>query len=94
MIFIDNNGNYPRYIGDLLLTNRSWKNGDVLPEGWAQVNESPAPKAPKGQMAKEIYPANIDGAFYQNWEIIEIPDNYFDPVIAESERLQNKRNGL
>lgn len=42
MIFIEN-GNYPRYIGDLKLVASNWQEGDPLPEGWEQVADTPVP---------------------------------------------------
>jgi hypothetical protein len=74
MLLIDPQGNYPRYVGDLLLANPSWKEAQPLPEGWIIVNPS---EIPSHNMAthklEELHPALAeDGQYYQSWSLSEI----------------------
>lgn len=90
MIFIDPNNNYPRHVGDIKLAHPEWNTKDPLPNGWTEVQKVQQPKADPGYFYKETFPVKIDGVFSQNWELAEIPENYFDPVFAEQEKLQGK----
>jgi hypothetical protein len=74
MLLIDPQGNYPRYIGDLLLANSEWEEGNPLPEGWILVNTS---EIPYHNMAthrlEELYPTLAeDEKYYQSWSLSEI----------------------
>lgn len=74
MLLIDPQGNYPRYVGDLLLSDPGWVEGNSLPEGWVLVIPS---EIPSHNMAthklEEVYPSIAeDGKYYQSWSLSEI----------------------
>jgi hypothetical protein len=74
MLLIDPQGNYPRYIGDLMLSIPEWNIEDPLPDGWSLVHPS---EIPSHNMAthklEEIYPViGDDGQYYQSWVVSEI----------------------
>tara|TARA_B100000085_G_scaffold228188_1_gene214130 strand:- start:208 stop:597 length:390 start_codon:yes stop_codon:yes gene_type:complete len=43
MKFIDPDGTFPLYVGDVTRIKPDWQEGDALPEGWRQVVETPLP---------------------------------------------------
>lgn len=94
MIFIDPNGNYPRHIGDLLLEHKAWKTKDSLPDGWTLVEKTDQPIAGTGYMIKESYPALVDGKYQQTWEIVPIPEGYFNILQEEQERSSSRPPSL
>jgi hypothetical protein len=75
MLLIDPQGNYPRYIGDLMLSNPEWNVEDALPEGWALVNPSEIPLHNMStHKLEELYPTlREDGQYHQSWSLSEIP---------------------
>lgn len=73
-LFINEKNEYPRYIGDLLLINPDWEEGDDLPDGWKQVNESEVPEFGEGQTIEEGFPVEIDGEFYRNLKVRDLTD--------------------
>lgn len=75
MLLIDPQGNYPRYIGDLMLSNPDWIVGDSLPDGWALVNPSEIPAYDlAAKRLVELYPiTSEDGQYYQSWSLEDIP---------------------
>jgi len=72
MIYINPQGEYPRHYGDIQLDNPGWKLGDELPEGWLKVEETNRPEKTADQIAYEIYPVEINGVWYQSWEVRDL----------------------
>lgn len=74
MLLIDPQGNYPRYIGDLLLSDSGWEEGSPLPEGWILVNTSEIPHHNMStHRLEELRPILAeDGKYYQSWSLSEI----------------------
>lgn len=69
MQFINSKGEYPRYLGDLLIENPSFKIGDDLPTGWIEVKETNPPKITDSQVLEIVAPVEKDGVMTQNWQV-------------------------
>jgi hypothetical protein len=67
VILIDNEGNYPRHVGDLRLAHPDYKDGDPLPEGWLEVAANDPDNVPEGHVSYELAPQEIDGVWYRVW---------------------------
>jgi hypothetical protein len=75
MIFINSSGEYPRHIGDLQLEHSSWQPGDDIPEDWKQVFETEPPTdIGTEEVFYEAHPVEIDGVWYQNWQVRQITE--------------------
>lgn len=61
MLFIDSNGNFPRYYGDIMAQHEGWQLGDPLPEGWQLVADVPVPDYAADETFEEGEPTLIDG---------------------------------
>lgn len=72
MRFIDNNGNYPRFIGDLMLSHPEWKEGTKIPEGWIVVEESDLPEERVDHTIAESAPEAIGNVMYRKWYLKEV----------------------
>lgn len=69
MIFIDNEGNYPRFIGDLQLQYPNWQVGDEVPSDWTEVIETDAPELGLYQFLSYGKPELVDGKMVQTWVV-------------------------
>lgn len=88
MIFVDSEGNYPRYIGDLMLVKPDWNSRKKLPAGWERVYETSKPREYLGNVAIEDIPyRESDGKLYQRWRL---SSKEASPVDIDSLRPQNK----
>lgn len=88
MIFIDSEGNYPRYVGDLMLKKPDWNSRKKLPAGWERVYETPKPREYLGNVAIEESPERAeDGKLYQRWTLSSKRSSFVD---MDSIRPQNK----
>lgn len=67
MSYIDPDGNYPRFIGDIRLDNPNWQVGDTLPTGWKEVVETEPPAFDIDLVTEELAPELRDGIYYQKW---------------------------
>lgn len=74
MIFIDDKGNYPRFLGDLLLEHPDWNKRKKLPSGWMKVEETTPPVRPRNVILEEDYPQVIDGKAYQRWKLRNVSE--------------------
>jgi len=66
-LFIDPNGNYPRFLGDIYLENPSWQVGNALPAGWIAVTETVTPELGTDEIFYEGPPTVVDGVVSQVW---------------------------
>lgn len=66
-IYIDSEGNYPRYNGDILAAHPLWEPSDAIPNGWSQVAEITPPLPNETTYVYEDHPVEIDGVLSQNW---------------------------
>lgn len=71
LIFIDPNGNYPRFVGDMIIENVGWAVGDPIPAGWTLVAETAPPTTSSNQILEESFPEIIDGVYTQKWVVRE-----------------------
>lgn len=69
MLYIDPNGNFPRYYGDIMSANEGWSLGDPLPEGWRLVADAPAPEYGDDEAFIDGEPAIIDGVLTRTFVI-------------------------
>jgi hypothetical protein len=69
MYLINPQNEYPRFIGDLQLEHEDWQEGDVLPEGWFEVEQTAKPTFDATtEIIFEMEPAKKNGKFEQVWE--------------------------
>lgn len=77
MLFIDSEGNYPLFMGDIRrITSTEWNIGDELPEGFEQVHSAPYPEINEDtHTLEEISPVrNEDGLYVQTYQIRELTE--------------------
>jgi hypothetical protein len=82
-IYIDSDGNYPRYDGDILQIQPLWEAGDPIPEGWSQVVEITPPTPNETTYVYEGSPIEVDGILSQNW--ISRPYTQEELLVVSSE---------
>jgi hypothetical protein len=69
MYLINPQNEYPLFIGDLQLEHEDWQEGDVLPEGWFEVEQIERPTFDETtETVYEINPVKKNGKFIQVWE--------------------------
>jgi hypothetical protein len=94
MRFIDSSGNYPRFIGDLMLSHPEWKEGTEIPEGWIVVEESDLPEEKVGHTVVESAPEAVGNVVYRKWYLKEVDQDDVDrgiETIAMIEDLNRNR---
>lgn len=82
MIYIDPDGNYPRFRGDIELAHPSWTKGDDLPEGWILVQQTEPPTTTTYQVAEETAPELVEGVYQQIWVVREMTSEEIERVDA------------
>lgn len=66
-IYIDPNGNYPRYAGDIAIAYPTWATGDPVPQGWIKVTEVEPPTPTESTYVYEEFPIMVEDVLTQNW---------------------------
>lgn len=69
MLFIDSNGNFPRYYGDIMAQHEGWQLGDALPTGWQLVADAPSPDYAADETFEDGVPAIIDGVLTRTYNV-------------------------
>jgi hypothetical protein len=69
-LYIDPDGNFPRYKGDVALAQPGWEPGSPLPEGWREVVSTPVPESP-GKRAVFAEPKDVNGVLYASYELVD-----------------------
>lgn len=69
MLYIDPNGNYPRYYGDIMSENPEWQLGDALPSGWQLVADAPSPDYAEDETFEDGEPAIVDGVLTRTFVV-------------------------
>jgi hypothetical protein len=87
-VYISPNKEYPRHIGDVQIAHPDYKEGQPLPEGWEQVEESPIPTAPQGKVVYEVFPVKVDGVWRQQFAIRDTTDD--EVVFLQLEQIRRK----
>lgn len=82
LIFIDPEGNYPRFIGDIRASDPTWTIDAPLPEGWQLVEETVLPPLSEGQTFNELAPAVVDGVLRQVWEVRDLTEEELAKINA------------
>lgn len=83
MLYVDPNGNYPRFIGDIQQELPGWQIGDDLPAGWEIVQpHEPPPYNPATHRIYEEAPARISGRLNQTWAIREATSEELEMIDA------------
>lgn len=72
MQYINPQGEYPKYYGDIQLANPEWNLGDPLPEGWLEVEDSPVPELGEYETAECTGYEDVDGTIRQVWTVREM----------------------
>lgn len=67
MLFIDSNGNFPRYYGDIMAEHPGWKLGDKIPAGWQLVADAPSPDYAADEAFEDGEPALVDGVLTRTY---------------------------
>lgn len=65
--YISPDGKYPRYQGDIRLSNPNWDETKPLPSGWIAVEDVVMPDVPLDFALEESIPEEIDGAYKRRW---------------------------
>ena len=69
MLYVNADGEYPRFVGDIQATVPGWQIGDELPDGWHFVNTVSAPELGDDQLAVEEFPTEVGGVWSQSWSV-------------------------
>lgn len=88
-MYINSQGEFPRYIGDIRIDNPGWQRGDSLPEGWHQVIQTEPPAINKFEVLENGQPELRDGIYYQTWNVRPMTEEEIDRVTAP-ERAKQK----
>jgi hypothetical protein len=67
-LFIGPEGQYPRYVGDILIEHPDF-DGINLPDGWNSVEEVERPTVGENEIVYEASPELIDGVYKQSWSV-------------------------
>lgn len=79
-IYMDPEGRFPRYVGDIRLVVPGWKDVDPLPAGWVKLEESVVPKE-SGKRAEFDTPLLVDGKWHVQYRLVDfIPLSRNDPA--------------
>jgi len=78
MLYINAENEYPRHIGDVQLAKPSFKDGDALPTGWTEVEESERPTAGTDQVTVEGTPEEVNGVMTQSWTVRDLTQEELD----------------
>lgn len=84
MAYINSKNEYPRYIGDLQLEKKNFKEGDDLPAGWFAVLETEPPVASEGKVVEEVHPAKVDGFLSQQFVVRDLTEEELERRNAPS----------
>jgi len=70
-IFINElTGEYPRFVGDIVLIDPNWTEADPLPEGWADVEPNDPPAEWLSHWIENA-PVKIDGNWRREFQYVE-----------------------
>lgn len=88
MIYIDPEGNYPRYYGDIMLAHEGWQKGNALPEGWSLVTETDRPTPELYEVVEQGEPELRDGKYHQTWLKRPMTQHEIDIIEAPTKARQ------
>ena len=91
-MYINPQNEYPRYVGDIMLENPSWEEGQALPTGWVEVSATERPAFSSTQKVVEVFPTEVDGNWVQTWEVVNLNEEELEQKNAPTtvkEKLTN-----
>tara|TARA_X000001036_G_C20657836_1_gene797732 strand:+ start:1497 stop:1886 length:390 start_codon:yes stop_codon:yes gene_type:complete len=72
MKFVDPDGTFPLYVGDVTRIKPDWQEGEALPEGWRQVVETSVPSDYHENTTKDtLNPEPVEGYIPEGCEGIK-----------------------
>lgn len=93
MSYIKNGRDYPRFIGDILLENPNWIEGDDLPTGWELVTQAKMPVVNKYERLIEDFPILENGQWSQVVRVEQFSQAEIDGEIALQELFSQVGKG-
>ena len=69
MLYIDPQGNYPRYYGDIISANPDWVLGADLPDGWQFVADAEPPVYGDDEIIQDGLPEFVDGVLTRTFVV-------------------------
>lgn len=90
--FMDTEGNYPLYVGDIVLNHPSWSPHQPLPEGYVEVHPTPRPHPASGKMVMPGKPEFDVDRWIQTWIQTDI-ETPFDELPTEIQNSIRQRSG-
>lgn len=80
MILIDPQGNYPRHVGDLIISHPDWQEGQALPLGWTYVQQSEIPtyNTNTERLIEKFPEVDEAGVYNQKWEVVQLTQEELD----------------
>jgi hypothetical protein len=74
MMYIDPEGNFPRYYGDIMSQHPEWQLGDSLPAGWQLVADAPSPEYAEDETFEDGEPAVVDGVLTRTFIVRKLTE--------------------
>lgn len=93
MMFVSPEGVFPLFIGDVKIAEPSWNNGETLPEGWREIEETPHPEITYDEVAEFLNFEEVDGKLKQVWTVRPLTSEEIEARDAK-QTLKNKLNTL
>ena len=90
MIYINPEGEFPRYYGDIMQRHSEWQLGDPLPEGWQEVADTDPPQPGENEIVEDGEPQLVDGVLTRTF----IVRPFTDQELEARERIANLRDRL
>ena len=87
-MYINSQGEFPRYIGDIQIEDSNWKKGDPLPEGWHEVAQVAPPTVGEFEVLENGEPELRDGVYYQTWTVRSMTEEEIDRKTAPKRAKQ------
>lgn len=87
-VYINPQGEYPRYRGDIMREYPDWQVGDDLPEGWFEVEEVAPPTPNEGERVVQEAPTLVDGQYKQSWLVRPFNETELSRMNARIEAKQ------
>jgi hypothetical protein len=90
-MYVSPENTYPNFIGDILLQNPEWMEGDPLPAGWHKVIEVNPPDISKDEHIEESFPQIVNAQYTQSFLVRPLTEeeiNFRDAPKTAREKLK------